>query len=272
MREFRSRTRPASPPRASRSSLIIGLLAAGLGVVLLMGNFYLLAGFNVTALWPLALVGLGGVLLLRGDLPAGDATRPFAITRGSVEAAALEVHAGEIDVRFHALPQTGRLIAGQYARDSQPRLTTDENRALLFFDRAATPYLSFADWELGLTRDLPWEIALTSTLGAVTLDLSGLIMQRGLIATGIGDITLTVPQEAFEPLMMRSSLGTIRVLTPPGAPVQITAQATRLFKIHADPARYDRFADDTYIARDADASRPAIRISVQGVFGDAYFA
>jgi len=272
MRENRSVSRSSAPASRSRGGVIAAVVLAAVGGILLLNNFYFLDGFDVGALWPLIFVVLGGLILLRGDFPASTAGRSFGITRGSVEAAVLEVHAGEIDVRGRALPREGRLIAGQYASEGRPQLTVDEGRAVLKFDRAATPWLSFADWDLGLARDLPWAIAISTSLGAVQLDLSGLIVQRAQIATGIGDVQITIPQEAFEPLELRSALGSLHVLTPPGANVEIHVQPTRLFRVYHDARRYEQHENGIYTARAADLKQRPMVVRLHGTFGDAYLA
>ena len=102
------------------------------------------------------------MILLRGDFVPSDEARSFGITRGSVESAALEISAGEIDVQAYALQREGRLIAGQYAANSRPTLDVQETHANLKMDRAATPWLSFADWRVALARDLPWSLFVTT--------------------------------------------------------------------------------------------------------------
>ena len=89
--------------RATRGLLLWSLALTALGIVLLLNNFLLLSGFNAGALWPLVLVVIGGVILLRGDFVPSAEARSFGITRGSVESAALEISAGEIDVHAYAL-------------------------------------------------------------------------------------------------------------------------------------------------------------------------
>jgi hypothetical protein len=258
--------------RANGLLWIGSLTLVALGIILLLNNFLLISGFNVAALSPLILVVVGAAILLRGDLLPGKDARSFGITRGSVEAALLEVHAGEIDVQARALTRDGRLIAGQYAADSRPSLTVQDTAAYLRMERAATPWLSFADWDVGLARDLPWGLYISTSLGQVNLDLTGVIVQRALIATGLGDIRLVCPDEALEPLTLRSNLGDIRVLTPPGCRVRVTTHGGRMFRVHADAARYQALEPGVYVSRDADASRPLIEIRVSGVFGDAYLA
>lgn len=258
--------------RGSRG-LWLGVLALlALGLLLLLNNFLLLSGFNVAALWPLLLVILGALILLRGDLLPGADARTFGITRGSVESATLEISAGEIDVSARALQREGRLIAGQFALDSRPQLSVQDTHAYLRMDRAATPWLSFADWEMALSRDLPWGIFVSTSLGQIDLDLRGLIVQKAVLASGLGDIQLVCPQEAFEPLNVRSAVGSIRILTPPGSYVRIYASGSRRFSIHADEARYTQPEPGVYVSRDARAGYREVEIYVSGTLGDAYFA
>jgi len=263
--------KPASG-KPARGVWVWSLALIAVGVALLLNNFRLLSGFNVTALWPLLLVIGGAAILLRGDLLAGVEGRTFGITRGSVGSATLEVSAAEIDVQMRALQREGRLIAGQYAANSRPALSVQGTHTYLKMDRAATPWLSFANWEMGLALDLPWQILVSTSLGQVNLDLNGLIIQNALIATGLGDIRLTCPKEAFEPLYLRSAAGSITVITPPGLPVRINATETTFFRIHADADRYDQPEEGLYVAKGANNPTQPIEIYLSGTFGDAYLA
>lgn len=252
-----------------------GLLALGLlvlGVVLLLSNFLIISGFNVTALWPLLLVVAGVVILLQGDLTNTTDARTFGITRGTVESASAEIMPGEIDVRVHGLTREGRLVAGQYAVNSRPSLDVRDNHAVLRMDRAATPWLSFVDWELALSRDLPWQLFISTHLGAVDLDLSDVILQSAVVATGMGDIRFTCPREAFEPLQLRSAVGDIHVYTPPGARAFVRVYGSPLLNIHVDENRYEQSEDGTYVARAADSLLQPVEIIVRGTFGDVYLA
>ncbi len=258
------------PAKGSRGPWLWPLALAAVGVVLLLNNFLLLGDFNAASLWPLLLVVAGAGILLRGDLIPNSEGKTFGITRGSVESATLEISGGEIDVRVRALQQEGRLIAGQYALDCRPGMRVSETHTHLKLDRAATPWLSFADWEMGLTRDLPWQILVSTSLGQVNLDLSGLILQDGVIATGLGDIRVVCPAEAFGPLQLHSTLGNIHLITPVGYQTHITAQNGRLFKVHADERRYQEIEPGIYSAHDAEENAPLIEVTISGTFGDAY--
>ncbi|MDX2160788.1 MAG: hypothetical protein SF162_05635 [bacterium] len=257
--------------KGSRGAWIGSLTLIGIGVVLLLNNFLLISGFNVSALWPLLLVIGGAVVLLRGDLLGGGEGRAFGITRGSVESATLEISAAEIDVSLTPLQREGRLIAGQYAANARPALHVQGTHTFLKMDRAATPWLSFANWDMALAPDLPWQVLVSASLGQVSLDLSGLIVQNALVSTGLGDIRLVTPLEAFEPLYVRSAVGTITVIAPEGSSVQIHAPHGVFFKVHADPARYERLEPGLYRLHNS-AAASIIDVYVSGTFGDAYLA
>jgi len=251
------------------------LLLAVIGVLLLLNNFLLVRDFNILNLLPLLLVVIGAQILLRGDFVPGMDSRTFGITRGSVEAATLEVSTGEIDVSLQALQgerSQERLIAGHYAAGARPELRVDGVQAHLKLDRARTPWVAFVDWELGLAQELPWQIYISTSLGQVNADFSNLVIEKALISTGQGEIRFTSPMEAFEAILLKSSLGSIHVITPPGVRARITVQRGRLFGIQVDASRYTEEFPGLYLTRDAHDDAPVVDVVIQGSAGDAYLA
>lgn len=246
------------------------LLLIAIGVLLLLDNFLLLGDFNALALLPLLLVVAGAQILLRGDLFPSEEARTFGITRGSVESATLEISSGEIDVDVRALGREGRLIAGQFAAGSRPELAVKDTYTHIKMKRSATPWLSFADWHVGLAHDLPWQVLVSSSLGQLNIDLKGLIIHEALIASGVGDIRLVTPHEAFRPLVVRSTMGNIQISTPPGYQTRIVVEAGRMFNIKHDTYRYENPEPNIYFSTEADEDANLVEIHVSGTFGDLY--
>lgn len=257
-------------PKGTSGGWLWSLALVALGAVMLANNFLLISGFNVSALLPLILVVIGGIVLIRGDLFGEGGGKNFGITRGSVENAALEISAGPVDVVAYGLQREARLIAGQYAPDSRPDLQVDGVNARLRMDRAATPFFSLTPWQVALARDLPWKIYISTHLGQVSVDMSDLIVDGGVIATGFGDIQVTAPHEALAPVYVRSTLGNIRVSVPPGYNTKVVVRTTRLFSLRVDEARYSSLEPNVYVARDPAPDQPEAVIYVNGTFGDAY--
>ncbi len=265
--------------RANRANapLLWPILVVIGGIVLLLDNFLLLDDFNAYTLLPLLLVIVGTQVLLRGDLIANTEGRRFGITRGSVETATLEINSGEIDVEVRQLQDDWRLrdgqhalIAGQFAVQTRPHLTMNENYAHLKMQRKATPWYSFADWKMGVAYDLPWQILVSSSFGQLDLDLSRLIIHDAVIASGFGDIRLVSPVEAFEPLFISSTLGNIQIVTPEGYNTRIVIQGGRMLRVHADEIRYDAVDKNVYVSHEQAENMPQVEIRVRGTFGDVY--
>lgn len=260
--------------RGSKGPLIWPLGLSILGLLLLLYNFFLLGDFNILNLWPVLLVILGAQVLLRGDLVPSSDIRTFGITRGSIESATLEINAGEIDVNIRSLERANseRLIAGQFANQARPDLEVRDVHAHLQMERSKTPWLSFANWEMGISQDLPWQIIVGSNFGQVSADLSNAIMQNALISTGLGDIHLTLPCESFETLYLRSLVGSITLITPPSYKARITVQAGRFFGVNVDESRYEKMEDSVYMSRDVDEELPLVDVVIAGTFGDCYLS
>jgi len=260
--------------RAEKSPLIwpIGLVV--LGLVILLSNFLILNDFQLVNLWPLTLVLLGAALLLRGDLVPASDYRTFGITRGSIESTTLDIRAGEIDVQITGLQNrhAERLIAGQFANHARPDLRVVDVHAHLTMDRNKTPWLSFADWEMGLSQDLPWQVVVSTHLGQVTADFRDIILQNSLISTGFGDIFVTPPPEAFEPIYLRSTLGNIHIITPPGYQVRVTVQPGRFGTVHVDENRYESIETGVYLAREVNEAFTLVDVVISGTSGAIYLS
>lgn len=248
------------------------LALAIIGIGLLLNNFLLLGDFNLLNLWPLSLVIIGAQVLLRGDFAPSWDSRTFGITRGSVESATLEISSGEIDTYLSALPATSqeRLIAGQFAVQARPNLKVQNLHAHLQFKRADTPWLTFADWEIGLARDLPWNIFATAYLGNIYLDLENLIIEKAAIYSGIGDIRLTLPLESFDVIRLRATLGNIYLRAPIGVRAHIHIQSGRFVQSYIDENRYQHVGDNVYLTQDIHPELPNIDVYLHNTFGDIY--
>ena len=260
--------------QATRQSLALWIWPVILivaGVLLLLQN-YLLLDFDVRQLWPLLLVVLGVQVILSGGLSLSRAGQNFGITRGSVEAGTLRLNSGELDLRVQLLQREGRLIAGQYTARSRPQLEAEGNRAVLTMLRSRTWLLSLADWDLGLARDLPWTLLLSSFLGQIDLDLRGLVVDSAQVSTGIGDLRVIGPDSPAGPIILRSTLGDIYLTVPPEMPAAVTVLAGSLFDVRLLDARWQPAGERRYETPDyADAIEP-LEFTIHGTTGSLYLS
>ncbi|MCA9882095.1 MAG: hypothetical protein KC546_01220 [Anaerolineae bacterium] len=258
-----------SQTKQQRGPILWPVILVIVGVLLLLSNFLLLGDFNIIDLWPLLLIVPGLQLLLRGDILPSDQGRTFGITRGSVESGTIDIQAGDIDVTLGVLEGTDRLVAGQYAAQTRPQLESVGTHAHLFMKRSHTPWYSMAGWEVGLAPQMPWEVVLGTNIGQIDWDASGIIVDRALVSTGLGDIRFVCPPESLGEIHVRSTLGTIQIITPANTPVRIEIRHRRFSKIHADMDRYHRNEDGIYFI-ETDHFDQEIQIYVDSIVGDVY--
>ena len=265
--------------RVTRPPVLISLALIVIGAALLLRNFLLIdSTFDLSRWWPLLLVAAGLMVLVRGDLAFTWQAQTFGITRGNVQGAVIEIGSGEVDVKIRALRREGRLIAGQYAARSRPDLVVRGGQARLRMQRGHTWLLSLTDWEIGLARDLPWQLVLSAFLGDLDADLRGLQIERGYLATSFGDVRIIAPEtDDSQPVRAGSSLrggstfGSVLLTIPTGTPALVHIDAGRLARLQIDETRFFRREAGTYATLDYDAALEAgltpIRVHLFGTFG-----
>ena len=258
-----------STPRREPLSLLGAVALVALGLVLLLNNFLLLGEVQLGSLWPLSLVALGLLVLVRGDVASNGQARRFSITRGSVQSATLEISAGDVDITLMALPaeQQERLVVGSYAPTARPSLLVNDAHALVRMDRAEVGWNSLIDWEARLVQNVPWGIYVSTSTGQQIIDLSDLVLAEAHLASGIGAIRLTLPREFLEgaQVRVRINLAALTISTPPGVRVLVQTQG-RFLRLNADPERYQQTSEGWQSL--ADEAMPLLRAQISGTFGD----
>lgn len=253
--------------QSKRTVWLLPLLLVVVGVLLLLDNFLLL-DVDLTPYWPWLLVLAGLQVLVKGDIAPSWQAHSFGITRGSVRSGTLEIESGEIDVQIRALRKPGRLISGQYTARSRPSLNVRNNHATLQLQRGQTWWLSMADWDLGLASDLPWGLLASSSIGNLDVDLRGLVLERAVIASGMGTVTAVAPDRASGPIFLRSTLGDVRVAVPEDMPATIIVKAGPFARVRVDSRRYEEVSENRYVTRDpGNTLQGALEITVSTVFG-----
>jgi hypothetical protein len=253
--------------RAERPPYILIALLLGSGGYLLLRNFRLLPEVDLTPYAPLLLVLLGVQLLLRGDLGISWAAQAFGITRGTVRAASLEAYSGELDIKLRALRREGRLIAGSYTARSRPDLAVRGETARLTMQRGRTWLFSIADWEVGLARDLPWNVLLSAFLGEIEVDLRGIPINRAELGSGFGDIRLVLPELVGQGVRAFSTFGNVTAAVPEGCAAIVRLRSKPFARVQVDERHFVRLADDLYATLNhAEAARP-IYAEIGSTFG-----
>jgi hypothetical protein len=257
--------RPGRPP------LVLPILLIGVGVLLLLKNFLLIENFDVLQYWPVLLVLAGLQLLIRGDLGITWQAQTFGITRGGVQSASLEASSGELDVKIRALRREGRLVAGQYTARSRPGLSVRGTHARLTMQRGQTWPFSLADWEIGLAKDLPWKVLISTALGELDIDLRSLRIEQANLASGIGDIRIVASEVLADgkrgDIRAHSTFGNVTLVVPPAVQAVIRVEAKPLARLQIDESRFLMLEPGVYATLGYEQSQSQINAELVSTFG-----
>jgi hypothetical protein len=255
--------------RPGRSPLILPFVLVVVGVLLLLKNFLLIENLDLLQYWPIVLILAGVQLLFRGDIGITWQSQTFGITRGSVQTASLEANSGELDVRVRALRREGRLIAGQYTGRSRPNLNVRGSHARLSMQRGQTWPFSLSDWEIGLAKDLPWNLLISAYLGELDVDLRGLNVNEANLASGIGDVKLVVSDIQGGDVRACSTFGNVTLVIPPEVQAVVRVEAKPMARIQIDEARFLMIEPGVYatLGYEQSGADSAVNAEVTSTFG-----
>jgi hypothetical protein len=184
-----------------------------------------------------------------------------------VQTASLEASSGEIDVKVRALRREGRLIAGQYTARSRPALEVRNNHAYLSMQRGQTWPFSQGDWEIGLARDLPWTLLISTHLGELDVDFRGLQVREANLATGFGDIGLVVNEFIVNGVRARSTFGNITVNLAPEVQIIVRLEDRPMSRVHIDAAKYLMIRPGLYATLNYEQAEAPVTVDVATTFG-----
>lgn len=262
--------------RPGRAPFFVPLLLIGIGVVLLLKNFLLVENFDLLQYWPVLLVLAGFQLMLRGDIGVTWQGQTFGITRGSVQSAALEASSGELDVKIRALRREGRLIAGQYSGRSRPNLSVRGDHAELTMQRGQTWPFTWADWEIGLAKDLPWNLLISTYLGELDIDLRGLEVEQVNAATGIGDVRVVVSEvpagEYHGDVRACSTFGNVTLVVPPEVAAIVRVISKPMARLQIDESRFLLLEPGVYATLNYEQSDSPVNAELTSTFGTVRLA
>jgi hypothetical protein len=257
--------------RSSRPNYIVPLVLIGAGILLLLNNFLLLKSEALTRFAPVLLVLVGLQLLLRGDLGLTWQSYTFGITRGNVQTASLEAVSGELDIKVRALRREGRLIAGQYTGRSRPTLALRGEHAHITMQRGQTWPFSLADWEVGLARDLPWTLLVSTHLGEIDVDLRGLYIDEAHVAAGLGDVRVTLsdvmPEGDSYGVRVCATMGNITLVVPQQVEAVIVVRSKVTGHLNIDETRFLMIEPGIYATLGYQRSATPAAVELSTTFG-----
>jgi len=121
-------------------------------------------------------------------------------------------------------------------------------------------------WDLGLTPRIPLELEVEAGVGETELDLRELRVERFLLDTGVGEVSVTFPAEVEETrARVEAGVGSITLVIPEGVAARISVD-TGIGAVHVDQRRFPR-SGDFYLSSRFEEAQHRLRLTIDGGIG-----
>jgi hypothetical protein len=203
---------------------LLGLLLVGLGILFLLDQ---LGWFRFTwgMAWPVALIGLGLVVLYGATRGSGGGATSASVPRDGVDQLelALRVGAGRFVVGGGA---TTLVEATSTTDDIHLRTDRAGRRAHVRLSRDR-PWFPFANglgasWRVAVADDVPTRLDVSAGAGEFEIDLSTLRIVDVRLAVGAAQTRLTLPRPVGEvPVRMTVGASEVTLVIPAGVEASV---------------------------------------------------
>jgi hypothetical protein len=210
--------------------------------------------------------------ITRGELSSVEINQPL----NGAESASIAISLGAGQLRLAALPESSGLIEGQIELRSGERaepefaLRDDEASFTLRNENpAVVPTLGQWEgstvWDLGLTRDIPITLDVSTGAGEAQLDLSQLTIEQLKVETGVGSTQLYLPRQGQVSAQVETGVGAMDIIIPTGMAARIrTDQGLSAIRVSGKNYRQD---GDVYETPDFVGAPNRIDLSIDAGIG-----
>lgn len=216
----------------------------------------------------LALLGVN--VLLGGDFIAGPRV-PTYTAHGQVVRGRVEIAAGLADVALRGAPGD-RVATVSFGPFGRPSINVEEGMASV---RLAAPKFppTLARWRADLANNILWDLDARSTLGSLSLDLSGLRLERVSARTTLGALRVVCPvTRGLTELELASTLGPVEIVIPERVGASITVTTGSLGAVRQKNERLLAPGQRRYVTADYESAVSQVEIRVTSTAGDVTLA
>jgi hypothetical protein len=188
--------------------LVLAVLAVVAGAVFFADQLPMISRYTENAPWETA-----HVEHVLGDFEAAEIFIDYTSLPGNLFALEDSEYLIEGDLAYR-----GELVFEVDQRGSTADITLDSRFTGTWSGFQTSPH---AEWEIGLTPDIPLELSLDSGSGSCIFDLSNLNVADFFLDSGSGSIQIFLPDEQSFDFRLDSGSGSLRIDLPEGTGVRV---------------------------------------------------
>jgi hypothetical protein len=246
------------------------------GVLILLGGLFLLQRMNVISnvgpyLWPLALILVGGWLILSVYLPGSRAYGDtFSFPLGEAKSVKYKFShgAGQIEIRGGAA--MGQAIVGSSAvgMNKSSHLIGDRLDVKVEAGASFVPFIGPSEgiWRFQLAREIPVIINVETGASQLDMDLQDVRATHISLKTGASNTNLTMPARGASLLDVEAGAASINIRVPEASAARIRVKEG-VTALNVDTDRFPQLDSGLYQSMNFDTATDRAEINIEAGLG-----
>jgi hypothetical protein len=222
-------------------------------------------------LWPLALILLGGWIILGVYWrPALSEEETFVVPLGAAKSARFKFSHGAGQLEISGGAPTGQALVGSSAVGMNKETWLDGDRLEVKVE-AGPSFLPFIGpsqgvWRFQLTPDIPLTLKVEAGASSVNLDLQDVLASHIELSTGASSSNVTVPARGVSLLEIEAGAASVNVHVPAATSARVRVEEG-VTSVNVDPNRFPRLDAGLYQSTGYDTAADRVDINIEAGLG-----
>ena len=224
-----------------------------------------------TYLWPLALILVGGWIILSVYWPADSSTtETFSFPLGAARSARFHFAHGAGQIEISGGAPAGQALVGSAAVGMNRESHMDGDRLEVKVE-AGPSFVPFVGpsqgvWRFQLTQEVPLTLIVESGASSLNLNLRDVLATRVNLKTGASSSEVTVPARGVSLLDVEAGVASVNIRVPEETAARIRAKEG-VNSVNVDMNRFPRLDTGIYQSANFDAAPDRAEINVESGLG-----
>jgi hypothetical protein len=246
-------------------------------VLILLGVLFLLQRMDVIPgvgpyLWPLALILVGGWLILTVFMPAGrGAAETFSFPLGEAKSVKYRFSHGAGQLEITGGAPAGQAIVGSSGTgmNKSSQLTGDRLEVRVEAGPSFIPFLGPSEgvWRFQLTQEIPVTVLVETGASSMNIDLKDVQASLIQLKTGASNTNLTMPARGASLLEVEAGAASINIRVPEASAARIRVREG-VTALNVDTNRFPQLDSGLYQSSNFDTAADRAEINVEAGLGN----
>lgn len=222
-------------------------------------------------LWPLALILVGGWIILNVYWPADHSTmETFSFPLGAARSARVHLAHGAGQVEISGGAPTGQALVGSAAvgMNRQSHMDGDRLEVKVEAGPSFVPWIgpSQGVWRFQLTQEIPVSVIVESGASSLNINLRDVLATRLQLKTGASSSEVTVPARGASLVDVEAGVASVYIRVPEGTAARIRAKEG-VNSVNVDTNRFPRLESGYYQSANFDTASDRTEINIESGLG-----